>query len=283
MVFDPYQVLGVSPSASDEDVKKAYRQLSRKYHPDANINNPNAAQAEEKFKQVQQAYEEIMKIREQGARSSYGQTAYGPGSSRSGYGSTYGSGYGNTGSGYGSGYRDPSRDGDYQQEQEGWSWGFGPFGFGFNFGGSGYQQRQSKPKYEGYDEEDSNRIQAAVNYINAGYYSEAWTALQSLSHRSAYWYYLAAYANLGLGNNLTAQEFAKKACEMEPDNADYQQLLNQLQGGSTWYQDRGLGYGRTVGPMGNMCIRSALCMLMCFCCSSGAGAGMSYLPCLCCI
>ena len=75
MIFDPYHVLGVSPSATDEEVKKAYRQLSRKYHPDANVNNPNAAQAEEKFKQVQQAYEEIMKLREQGARGGYGQTA----------------------------------------------------------------------------------------------------------------------------------------------------------------------------------------------------------------
>ena len=61
MMYDPYQVLGVSRGASDEEIKKAYRNLSRKYHPDANVNNPNKAQAEELFKQVQQAYDQIMK------------------------------------------------------------------------------------------------------------------------------------------------------------------------------------------------------------------------------
>ena len=60
-MIDPYQVLGVGRSASDDEIKKAYRSLSRKYHPDANINNPNKDQAEEKFKQVQQAYDQIMK------------------------------------------------------------------------------------------------------------------------------------------------------------------------------------------------------------------------------
>lgn len=69
-MMDPYQVLGVSHGASDEDIKKAYRNLSRKYHPDANVNNPNKDQAEEKFKQIQQAYDQIMKERQQG--SSYG-------------------------------------------------------------------------------------------------------------------------------------------------------------------------------------------------------------------
>lgn len=51
--MDPYQVLGLTRSASDEEIKKAYRKLSRKYHPDANVNNPNKDQAEEQFKRIQ--------------------------------------------------------------------------------------------------------------------------------------------------------------------------------------------------------------------------------------
>ena len=85
-MFDPYSVLGVSRDASDEEIKKAYRRLSRKYHPDANINNPNKEQAEEKFKEVQQAYEQIMKEKE--------------------YGSSYGGGYGGFTGRQTSGYQD---------------------------------------------------------------------------------------------------------------------------------------------------------------------------------
>ena len=85
-MFDPYSVLGVSRDASDEEIKKAYRKLSRKSHPDANINNPNKAQADEKFNEVQQAYEQIMKEREYG---SY----YGNNGNYGGFGSQTNSGY----------------------------------------------------------------------------------------------------------------------------------------------------------------------------------------------
>lgn len=95
--MDPYKVLGVSPDASDDEIKKAYRLLSRKYHPDANINNPNKAQAEEKFKQVQQAYNTVMKMRQEGSTygSQYSNQGYGSSGGYSGYGGSAGAGSSN--------------------------------------------------------------------------------------------------------------------------------------------------------------------------------------------
>ena len=52
MTKNPYDVLGVSPNASDDEIKRVYRDLTRKYHPDANVNNPLADLAEEKFKEI---------------------------------------------------------------------------------------------------------------------------------------------------------------------------------------------------------------------------------------
>lgn len=85
---NPYDVLGVPEDASEEEIKKAYRALIRKYHPDANINNPHKEEAAQKFKEVQQAYDQIMKDREQGYTGGY--TSDGR---RKGYGGGFG-GYG---------------------------------------------------------------------------------------------------------------------------------------------------------------------------------------------
>lgn len=87
--MDPYKILGVPYDASDDDIKRAYRTLVRKYHPDANINNPDKEQTTAKFQQVQQAYDMIMKSRQNGGSSwsyqnggyeqgGYEQGGYGP-------------------------------------------------------------------------------------------------------------------------------------------------------------------------------------------------------------
>ena len=59
MSRDPYEVLGVSRTASEEEIKKAYRELARKYHPDNYVNNPLADLASERMKEVNEAYDAI--------------------------------------------------------------------------------------------------------------------------------------------------------------------------------------------------------------------------------
>lgn len=65
---NPYKVLGIESSASDEEVKSAYRNLAKKYHPDNYTNSPLADLAEEKMKEINEAYSIIMK-RRQGKKS----------------------------------------------------------------------------------------------------------------------------------------------------------------------------------------------------------------------
>ncbi len=185
---DPYSVLGVSRSATDKEIKKAYRQLSRKYHPDSYPDESQKKWAEEKFRQVQEAYNQIVDERSGKGTQNYG---------------SYGS-----------------------------------------YGGAGSQQN--------YSEEDQH-LMAAMNYIRARRYNEAINVLNNMENRSARWYYFSSYANMGLGNNVVAMDYAKKAVEMDPGNQEYQQYYRQLQSGagaSPFGSPFGGGYGGGYGGYG---------------------------------
>ena len=82
MEQNPYKVLGVSEDATDEEVKKAYRDLVRKYHPDKYGDNPLADVAAEKMKEINAAYDQITRDRKAGVHPNYDS------------GSPFGGGYG---------------------------------------------------------------------------------------------------------------------------------------------------------------------------------------------
>ena len=63
---DPYEVLGIPRTATDEEVKTAYRNLARKYHPDNYANNPLSDLAEEKMQEINEAYDTIVRSRQNG-------------------------------------------------------------------------------------------------------------------------------------------------------------------------------------------------------------------------
>ena len=234
---DPYKVLGIERNASDEEIKKAYRTLSKKYHPDANINNPNKEKAEEMFKLVQEAYQQIIYERQH------------PYATSGNYGST---GSGSSGSSYAGGGYAGQNGGQFYTN---WEDFFNDF-FAGAYGGQ-YHQNYSHGMSSDYE----RYMNAAASYINNRHYNEALNVLNNVQDHSALWYYYSAIANAGLGNHAQALEYATTAASMEPNNYSYQNLVTQLSGGSGRYQQRQNNYVQPYDS-GAWCIR--LCLLNAF-------------------
>lgn len=264
---DPYKVLGIPRDASDDEVKKAYRQLSRKYHPDANVNNPDKDKAEEMFKLVQQAYQQVMYERQHpyaGAGAGYG-----GGSQGRPYSRPAGSGQGTHSSGQS--WQDENGTtytyyGDFESFSDFWNEFFSTYGFG-----TGPQSARGSYQEAG---EDAIHLRAAATYINHGMYQEALNVLSAMEERTAQWYYYSAAANSGIGNDAVALEHAQQAVRMESDNQIYRNMLNQLQSGSSWYSSRQQSYGYPTTGTGQ-CMRMCatyLCLnAVCNICCCGSG------------
>ena len=143
MINDPFQVLGVTSSATEDEIKAAYRKLAKKYHPDL---HPGSATAEAKMKEINEAYSEAIKIKKGG----------GTYSSSGGYHSSSQGGYQG---GYG---------------------GFGGFG-GFDFGSFYQAQQQSQQSYQTQQQTYSDPImQAAADYLRTGRFTDAMRTLNQV-------------------------------------------------------------------------------------------------------
>lgn len=230
---DPYQVLGVSPGASDDEIKAAYRTLAKKYHPDL---NPNSPTAEARMKEINEAYDILIKSRNNPNSSTRRAQQ-----------------------------QQQQQSGGYQNPFGGSPFGDNPFGGFWGFGGQqqGYSQGTTY-------EERTPELRRVQQSVMSGMYQDALYQLAGMRARNAAWYYWSARANVGLGNRMDALDNARTAVQMDPANPSYQELYQQLQayGQSYQQQSRARGFRDMIcsNPILACCAANVVCN---FCCRGG--------------
>lgn len=253
MVKDPYEVLGVSPSASADEVKKAYRKKARENHPDLNPNDPKAA---ERMNEVNEAYDRITNPEKYAASDARAAASSAAGQGNPFAGNPYTRGSYAGGQGY--------------QSAGPYGWTTVDFEDIFGFGGFG---QTINPEASA---TDSATVRSAIDAINARRYAQAISALDSIAggSRDARWYYLSALAHKGAGNTLQAMEHIRKALQLDPNNFTYQRAYQQFQMAGQAYEDEGKRHGFSISAMDPSLICCGLCLAQAAC--AGMGHGMYY-------
>jgi molecular chaperone DnaJ len=256
MIDDPYKVLGVSPGASQEEIKKAYRKMAKKYHPDLHPDDPNANQ---KMNEINEAYDMLTNPEKYASKRAQQQQQQ----SRQQYG--YGQQYGQSGP-----YNRQQSYGQQGYNQQGYRSYQGPGGWAsdfdfediFGFGFAGAQQASTRPQPQPGDSPD---IQRVVSAINNGQYQAALNVLFHIpsTGRNARWYYLSALANHGLGNSVQAVDHMTRAAQMEPNNRTYVQLLQQFRRAGQTYETNARGFDMQAMNLQKLCL--GLCAIQFFC------------------
>ena len=201
MIKDPYRVLGISPDATPEEIKRAYRRKAKEVHPDLHPDDPEATR---KMNEVNEAYDMLQNPdkyrakREQEARGYEQQSNY---SQYRGY--QY---YGN-------------RTGD-----------FSDFDFGDFFGYTAERHSAIPQPQSG----DSQEIIRAIRAVQNRQYAEAISVLSQITvnDRNDRWYYISAYAYNGLGNIAQATESIRKAIRLNPGDGTYRQFYREISHGA---------------------------------------------------
>jgi len=237
MVNDPHSVLGVSPGADKDEIKKAYRKKAKEYHPDFHQNDPDATR---KMNEINEAYDMLMNP-EKYTRRQQGTADY----SKTDYNTSYG-------------YSTESR-GSYSTGNTEDFWGF-DFEDIFGFG------TRSKPIHEPVKKTgDSILVCKAIEQICMEFYREAIVTLSRVGgyQRDARWHYLNAIANYGAGNRIKALEEIEEALKADPGNQEYIQVYNSMKRTSNTYRKTSREYRDMAEGLERHCTN--LCTLYCMC------------------
>ena len=184
--MNPYEVLGVKEGASEEEIKAAYKELVKKYHPDKYVNNPLADLAEQKLQEVNEAYDMLMKN-------------------------------GTAGGSYGSG----ATSSDFMQI------------------------RRS---------------------IDQGQLDNAEAALNSISTRNAEWFFLKGVIASRKGWYDEAVSNLQTACNMDPQNQEYQRHYASLANRGNMFRNQAQGRGYQNTGSDDFCCQALQCYICADCC-----------------
>ena len=140
---------------------------------------------------------------------------------------------------------------------------YGGYGYGY-----GYDPFGSSQQSQSYTNRDDQNLRVAQQYIQFRQFQSALNVLQHVADHNARWYYLSAVANYGLGNQVTALEYMRRAVSMEPDNTEYIQTLSAMEGGGYAYrQNAGQFKGFTMPASPCLYFLWCLCLrFFCCCC-----------------
>lgn len=182
---DPFKVLGISPGASQDEIKKAYRKKAKEYHPDL---HPNDLEAARKMNEINEAYDMLQNPEKYKAKQEQEQRRY-----------QYQNVYSQNGQQRNQGY-------GHYQGAGGWYSDFSGFDFSdfFGFGFTG-KQYDTSPRPQQGDPEELVRV---ILSVNSGRYFEAIEMLSRMEsvYRNARWYYVCAVAYNGIGDNERARD-----------------------------------------------------------------------------
>lgn len=192
MIDDPYKVLGLEPDASADDIKKAYRQMAKLYHPDLHPDDPTI---NDKMNAVNEAYDMLTNPNKYAAKQAQEAAA-----------------------------QEPQNSYEVVPERA--------------------QPASNTIARPTVLPEDSPEIQETVAHLNANRFQDAITVLTAIpsTGRDARWYYLNSLAHQMIGNYMAATELMHRACQMEPQNQTYMQLLLRFQEAGQLYEKKPKGF-----------------------------------------